>query len=144
MVDSRQPIATLFANMDYRRLIYASLARGEDRKSDQIAILRAARSNNGLNGVSGILWSDSRRYVQVLEGPPDSVSAVFQRIEADDRHEQIRVLADSMEPARIFADWSMASLLPGETNEELRARLGRLLRNAPGEIRAQFETASAG
>lgn len=130
--------------MTYRRLLYASRARGDDRHSDQTAILRQARANNGLNGVSGVLWTDGRHYVQLLEGPPEAVSTIFDAIGKDGRHDEVRVLSDTVEPTRLFADWSMASLLPGETDAELRARLGRLLRNAPADIRAAFDAAATG
>lgn len=125
-------------------MFYASRARGDDPGADRIAILRQARANNGLNGVSGLLWTDGRRYLQVLEGPPEAVSVIFDVIAADARHEEVRVLADTMEPTRLFADWAMASLLPGETDIELQARLGRILRSAPADIRAEFEQAVAG
>lgn len=130
--------------MDYRRLFYASRATGGDRGDDQIAILRQARANNGLNGVSGLLWTDGRRYLQILEGPPEAVSVIFDKIAEDDRHDGVRILSDTLEPTRLFADWSMASLFPGETDAELQTRLGRLLRSAPADIRAEFERAVAG
>lgn len=130
--------------MDFRRLLYGSVARGDDIRSDRIDILRQSRANNGLNGVSGLLWTDNARYLQVLEGSPDAVQAVFERIAFDKRHEKVRVLVDTMEPQRVFSDWSMASLLPGETDPELQMRLGRLLRSAPAEVRAEFEAVVVG
>lgn len=127
--------------MEFRCLLYASVARGDDIRSDRIDILRQSRANNGLNGVSGLLWSDNARYLQVLEGSPDAVEAVFERIADDERHDGVRVLMDTLGPQRLFSDWSMASLLPGETDPELQTRLGRLLRSAPDEVRAEFEAA---
>ena len=130
--------------MDYRRLLYTSRARGTDRSSDQIAILGQSRSNNGLNGVTGLLWTDNRRYLQVLEGPPDAVSLTFERIKGDERHDELRVLADTVETSRAFFDWFMASLFPGESNAELQTRLARVLRNSPGDVRAEFAEAISG
>ena len=75
----------------------------------------------------------------MLEGSPEVVGAVFERISRDERHEDVRVITDAVEPQRVFSDWAMASVLPGESDPELRTRLGRLLRSASDEIRAEFE-----
>lgn len=129
--------------MDFRRLLYTSVAIGHNVRSDQIDILRQSRANNGLGGISGVLWSDNQCHLQVLEGPPEAVAAVFERIAYDERHHDLRVLVDAVDSERVFSDWAMASLLPGETDAELRTRLGRLLRSAPEDVKIEFETAVA-
>lgn len=130
--------------MDYRRLIYTSVARGDDPRADRVAILGQSRANNGLNGITGVLWADDVGYLQVLEGAPDVVAATFARISGDERHSELHVLSDTLENKRVFSDWSMASLLRGETDVELQTRLGRLLRSAPDEIKAKFQAVATG
>ena len=104
---------------------------------DLAAILRESRANNGIDGISGLLTTDGVSFVQVLEGPPESVAATFERIQRDRRHTDIVVVSDNLEAARAFADWTMASL-PGELAEVLRERLAMLLEDAPTAVRDAF------
>ena len=123
---------------DVRRIVYSSVAV---RRDDLPAILTQSRSNNGLNGISGILYADGRRYLQVIEGTPEAVAHVFARIRSDPRHADVRVLSDERSGERIFGDWTMASV-PEEGGDLVRARLAGLLRNAPDDVRALFPLAA--
>ena len=104
---------TTMVHGEIRRIIYTSRAVA----SDLIGTLSVSRANNGLDGITGLLLARAGQYVQVLEGPPQSVSDTFSRIRRDSRHSDITILADTLEKERIFADWAMAGL-PGE-NERL-------------------------
>ena len=49
------------------------------------------------------------RFAQVIEGPEDALAVVVERIRADPRHDQIRVVVDdAMQAGRRFAGWDMA------------------------------------
>lgn len=126
------------ANVMLRRIVYASRAVGGDMRRDHLDILAESRRNNGIDGISGLLWSRADRYLQLLEGPPDSVGATFDRIRRDPRHADVTVIDDREEPERIFADWAMAGL-PGEHPQDAEARLRLLLRDAPDAVRRMFE-----
>lgn len=110
-----------------RQIIYASVAR--DAK-DLHGILEQSRHNNALDGITGLLWSDGRRYVQVLEGPEESVGPTFDRIGRDPRHHSIEVLTDRRVDGREFGYWSMAHRGRGDGPDDLdrrtRARLDRV------------------
>ena len=123
---------------DCRRIIYRSRSSGGDGRSDLAAILASSRRNNGVDGVSGLLWTDGERFVQLLEGPPESVGLTFDRIRYDPRHRGVEVVEDGVEPERVFGDWSMANLL-GDTDEDDYRRLAFALLNAPGSVRTAFE-----
>lgn len=123
-----------------RRLVYASRAIGADARRDREAILTTSQRNNGIDGISGILWTDGTRYVQLLEGPPESVASAFHRIARDARHTDIAVIEDGEQPGRLFGGWAMAGL-PGEHPEEAASRLAMLLRNAPPGISEAFAAA---
>ena len=73
----------------FRRIVYSSTATAPTDDDTQIDILRQSRANNGLNGISGILLSDGRRFLQVLEGTPEAIEHVFARISADPRHAEV-------------------------------------------------------
>lgn len=119
-----------------RRLIYTSTALA----ADLAAILRQSRTNNGIDGISGLLTFGRGGFAQVLEGPPESVEATFERIQRDSRHTDVRVVSDSVEPERVFGGWTMASL-PGELEDLVRDRLARLMMSAPMDVRDAFERA---
>lgn len=125
----------------FRRLIYASAAAGGDQRRDHLDILRQSRANNGLNGISGLLWTDGSVYLQLLEGAPEAVSITFDRIAADPRHRDVRIVSDGIEPERAFGDWVMASLPAERDGTVLRERVNRFLRLAPEDVRTAFRDA---
>lgn len=123
----------------FRRIVYASTATARTDDDTQIDILRQSRANNGLNGISGILLSDGRRFLQVLEGTPEAIAHVFAQISADPRHAEVRMLLDELDSRRIFSGWTMASMSDDRQTEAIRERLQVLLRSAPEGIRDEFE-----
>lgn len=125
-----------------RRLVYASQALGDDIRNDLLKILASSRRNNGLDGVTGILWLDGSRYLQLLEGPAESVGAAFDRISRDPRHHEIMILDDVEASDRAFGDWAMAAM-PSDTPDDAAKRLARLLRNSPHEVTRYFPAMSA-
>ncbi|MCC2976625.1 BLUF domain-containing protein [Sphingomonas sp. PL-96] len=121
-----------------RRLIYSSTAVGDDRDVDLSDILQSSRVNNALDGITGLLWSDGREYVQVVEGAGLAVAETFERIRSDPRHRDVAVLSDQADVERAFIYWTMAQLVPGEDSLEIRHHLNHLLRDAPPEVRSAF------
>lgn len=92
------------------RIVYVSRSRiaaavGEEEVA---GILDASRRNNAAVGVTGALLFCRDCFAQVLEGPLDAVSVVFERIQGDPRHAEVVVLEAAPVAARGFADWSMA------------------------------------
>ena len=81
-------------------------------------ILAASRRNNPPAGITGALCFIDGTYLQYLEGEPAALAALYQKIEADPRHREARVLARGSVSERLFADWSMALLT---FNDETRA-----------------------
>ncbi len=93
------------------RLVYYSRNRvtgTEDELAAAItSILAASRANNERDGVTGALMFNSGCFAQVLEGPREAVEAVFERIQQDERHGDVSLLAFVSTPARAFGTWSM-------------------------------------
>lgn len=89
------------------RLRYASTF-ADDPKPDELALIVAwSAASNSARGITGILAVDGRQVMQVLEGPPEEIDALFLRISADPRHYGIVVIDHHGIPATSFADWGM-------------------------------------
>lgn len=120
------------------QIVYISTARG-DVRVERGHILLTSRRNNERDGVTGLLYDDGVRFLQVLEGEMDRVDATFARIKADPRHRAVVVLSRRPVEAREFGEWAMASLAPGVEASEVMARVGRLVSGASDTVRATFE-----
>ncbi|HEX8414810.1 MAG TPA: BLUF domain-containing protein [Sphingomicrobium sp.] len=125
-------------DLDFRRLVYASIPTGTERLSDLDRILAQARRNNGMNGISGVLVVGPHRYVQVLEGTPEAVGHIMDVIRDDERHTDVQVLDDVHDRERTFGGWTMANLPGGRDEAAVRRQVKRLLRNATEPVRQAF------
>lgn len=117
-----------------QQLVYISTSRGP---VDPDEVLAVSRRNNGRDGISGLLYGDGVRFLQVLEGPRHLVMAAFARIKADPRHRAIVVLSDREVAAREFGDWEMAfrTQVDGQAFVD---RVSRLIARADVNVQATF------
>lgn len=106
--------------------------------ADIEGILEESRRNNAIDGVTGLLWSDGTHFLQVLEGPDETVGATMGRILADHRHSAIVVLRDEAVDAREFGGWSMEFRGADIAADAHDLRMRRLLEKASEPVRAQF------
>lgn len=97
-------------NEAVHRLVYYSRNRLPEAAMTGPAIdeiLAASRANNTRVGVTGALMFNAGCFGQVLEGPQDAVETTFERIQQDERHGDVLLLAFGPVPGRAFATWSM-------------------------------------
>ena len=128
----------VLASRMFRQLLYVSRATPSGETVALDPIYESSRHNNAIDGVTGLLFSDGRRFVQVLEGPDEAVAATMARIAADQRHSAIEIVADQAVAAREFGQWSMADRRRGERADEFDDRLRALLRRASPATRDAF------
>lgn len=122
-----------------KQILYASInARSDGRPADVLGVLEQSRHNNALDGITGLLWTDGERFLQVLEGDDDAVDKCYARICADTRHKGIVTIVERAIDAREFGYWAMARRARGDTADEHDARVRRMLANAADEVRAPF------
>ncbi|MBQ0958927.1 BLUF domain-containing protein [Ideonella sp. 4Y11] len=123
--------------MTWLALAYSSTATQPMSAVEIGQLLLKARMFNASVGVSGVLLHDSRQFLQYLEGPPDAVERVWQRVSASPRHQQLTVLMREPTETRLFADWQMgcleapASLLQRLANEQWRIAMAVAERRQP-------------
>jgi len=97
---------------DLHRLVYCSRNRIPGAATEIAAeidvILAASQRNNLRFGVTGALIFNTGAFAQVLEGACPDVESTFERIQCDQRHRDVQVLAFEGVPSRVFPSWSMA------------------------------------
>ncbi|MFC4725978.1 BLUF domain-containing protein [Glycocaulis abyssi] len=94
--------------MNISRLVYVSTAHPDLMLTDIDAIVDTARARNEAEDITGLLIFNGFNFMQLLEGPPDSVERVFGSICKDTRHSGVvRVLSGSA-GERVFGGWAMA------------------------------------
>lgn len=118
------------------QLIYISTPVGSPNSGE---ILAVSRRNNARDGLSGLLYADGARFMQVLEGPEASVEAAYHRIKQDPRHRAAVVLSRRTVQTREFGAWDMAARVPGEDGEAFIARVETLVAGADPNVRATFD-----
>lgn len=132
--------------MPLHRAIYVSDAVGEAATSLLILaeILGASDRNNRREGLTGVLMRHGGRFLQAIEGRRADVDRLMDRLRADPRHENVRLLSDQGVSDRLFREWPMtlaemtpaaARLLNGTTLDQLSpGRAEALLATAAGAL----------
>ena len=93
--------------MALKSLTYTSLARLDLSADDLEAIHRAARELNALDGITGLLIFNGTHFLQIIEGTPNAVDELVERLRRDSRHSGFEIRDERVVDARSFADWSM-------------------------------------
>jgi len=93
--------------MALKSLTYTSLARLDLTAEDLEAIHRTAREVNALEGISGLLIFNGTHFLQIIEGAPQAIDDLVERLRRDPRHSGFEVRDERMVSARSFPDWSM-------------------------------------
>lgn len=102
-------------------------------------ILSAARRNNPRGGITGALICRHDIYLQLIEGPADTIDALYARICADDRHTDVRLLLSEPMGERMFPAWAMLDdEAPSLFWSPQDVVTGVLDRASPAELRAPF------
>lgn len=124
------------------RILYISTARSKFTSNEMEQLLRISRRNNASVNVTGLLIAGDNRFLQLLEGPSEQVTATYKRIEADKRHFGTVILSKKAVNERLFSQWDMgyrASALPwgnGGSTEDLDTFISPILDKT---VRAYFE-----
>ncbi|MCU0774441.1 MAG: BLUF domain-containing protein [Ideonella sp.] len=101
------------------RLMYASRAVPSVDQDTLLAILKKSKANNVPAGITGVLCFSGGIFLQVLEGGRLAVSALYNRIAADPRHQDVMLLAYDEIGERRFAGWSMGQVNVSRLNPGL-------------------------
>lgn len=96
-------------------IIYYSHNRRAVGEKSQLAKLREivgqAQVLNARDGLTGFLLMRDEWFLQILEGDEARVDATYERIAADNRHEQCTIIRRRQIMLRSFPSWSMGGAL---------------------------------
>lgn len=90
-----------------KSLTYTSLARLDLNADDLEAIHRGAREGNALDGITGLLIFNGTHFLQIVEGSPEAIDDLVERLRRDPRHSGFEVRDQQIVEERSFPDWSM-------------------------------------
>lgn len=86
---------------------------------------QAAQTNQRL-GLSGVLFYENQHFGQILEGPREDVLGLWEKIQRDPRHGQVRLLSLEDVDSRRFPSWSMRFFLAKEILQKMPRLVGIL------------------
>lgn len=127
--------STLYQLVYYSRNNVSGEGNGFDRQVD--AILEASRRNNEAAGITGALLFNTGCFAQILEGPLEAVEDTFERIQQDERHGDVSLLALEPIEHRSFGRWAMGFVGRSEENAERFASVGMASGFDPARLGAQ-------
>ena len=90
-----------------RQLLYISDSLVGTDISALDRIMVQARAHNSLFGLTGLLWTDGKRFAHVLEGERRAVGELLAKLSLDGRHARLKVVQDTLLESRQYGDWSM-------------------------------------
>lgn len=73
-------------------------------------IVLPSMRDNRAREVTGCLWFDDTRFVQIIEGARATVRDLYETIRRDDRHTDVTTLTDRPIRQRAFSRWGMQSI----------------------------------
>lgn len=94
--------------MPLHEIVYMSLACDAMGPDELGALLDDSRARNQAAGITGMMIYHEREFMQLLEGERSVIEALYERIQADRRHQQVYRLWDGPIATRNFDDWTMA------------------------------------
>ena len=95
--------------MELKRVIYVS-EKTDFSNASLTNIYDVSQQKNQGQNITGCLLIGSNSYLQVLEGPSQSVDKLYSKINNDGRHKNVRNLVDRHIEERMFPSWSMKSV----------------------------------
>ena len=128
--------------VELRQLVYCSITTAAFHVGSINEILASAQKHNIAHSVTGFLIHSGNWFLQLLEGPTESIDLIYlKNISADPRHTSLRVLVDTPVYNRNFSAWFMAyqymdgdrSIFGGTLNKSLCRSMSRELLLRPGE-----------
>lgn len=70
-------------------------------------IVKTARIQNNIHGITGVLLFDGLNFTQYFEGSEEAVETLLDNIQRDQRHKNIIIVLTGQQESRLYNDWGM-------------------------------------
>ena len=110
-----------------RQFVYISTAAHGVSNEDVANILESSQRNNPDRGITGFLIFNGRNFLQLVEGPEESLFSLMNQLARDSRHSGIARIEDVSIEKRACEDWAMTRLRLIDSVDGRRADLERTL-----------------
>ncbi|MBT8348235.1 MAG: BLUF domain-containing protein [Sulfurovum sp.] len=91
----------------FKSLIYVSTAEEHVDYEDILNILTHAWKYNHNSYISGMLLSDNKHFIQVIQGPIATIDKLYARISKDPRHTDIKLIGEELLHERDCTGWGI-------------------------------------
>jgi len=105
-------------------MVYVSRRPSRSRREQLTRLKQQCLRNNRENHVSGVLLVGEDWFLQMLEGPAPVLDALFERIEADPRHWDVRLLNRRTIEQPLSRAWGMLQIEDEKRLDCLAASVG--------------------
>lgn len=102
---------------ELHEILYCSLLAPDQPTEIVGQIVSRARARNATEGITGLLVFDGMRFCQHFEGPRRQVLGLLNRLEADPRHTQMRVVYEGELAKRRYQRFEMGLAQIGDDEE---------------------------
>ena len=110
-----KPLDSLTSNLDkikhftndYKILVYVSESKTKIDYDKALKILNTSWKNNHDKGITGILIYEDFYFIEAIEGRPNEVDLLFEKISKDKRHQNIKLIGSKLSNQREFEEWNM-------------------------------------
>lgn len=89
-----------------KAICYISNIVGDPKKDTIKELIDFVKENNTKHEITGILILKNKHFFQILEGEPERIDRLFNKIKIDPRHKNIIILLDTNIEGRIFNDYN--------------------------------------
>ncbi|MEM7681797.1 MAG: BLUF domain-containing protein [Planctomycetota bacterium] len=121
--------------MALSHLLYVSVASETLAREELEDIRQVSEDNNRARHITGVLFYSAGQFVQLLEGEADDVRWLFDKVERDPRHHDVRLLVLHPVERRVFTEWGMGLLDLDHHGADAQRKLERLVEIAGrGEV----------
>ncbi len=101
----------------FRQVVYISQATEACTESELNELIEVSRRNNKKHSITGAMLYLESSFIQVIEGEDAAISHLLDKLRADTRHQNIRILSDHLVQVRNFQNWSMGVVKAVEVDE---------------------------
>lgn len=98
--------------MALHEIIYVSLASKKMGTEALATLLDDSRTRNERYGITGLLLYHRQEFLQLLEGEEAAVTALYDNICKDHRHQQVYPMWEGPIAERSFSHWAMGFVAP--------------------------------